>query len=281
MAFACAAALALGGCSRHSSIPGRLAATVNGTEISVPQLQMLLARVGESVKPAAALDGLIDRELLAQKALALKLDHELLVAIALVDAKEDILAQAYVENLLGVSPEDESAVSAFYRDNPMLFEQRRIYRVFELAASVPQPRMAELKQLAGRAHGLQEIAAWLKAHNLPFNAGGVTKGSEQLAPQLLARLAAMREGQIVVMEVAGGASVVQLLDAQLAPLAREAAAPMIEQLLRARRRAEIAAREQKVLRSKATIEYMVDLGQPRASAPAKPPVLADTLAPFL
>jgi len=283
--LACIAALALGACSRHASAPARVAAKVNDTEISVPRFQMFLARfglqLGGNVKPATVLDGLIDRELLAQRALALKLDQELSVASALADAKDEILAQAYVENLIGISPEDESAVTAFYRDNPTLFEQRRVYRVFELAASVPQARIAELKQRAARAHGLYEIAAWLKAQNLPYNAGGVTKGSEQIAPQLLARLATMHEGQIQVMEVPGGASVVQLLDAQPAPLTREAAAPMIEQLLRARRRAEIAQREQKHLRSKATIEYMVDLGQPRASAPAKPPLLADTLAPFV
>jgi hypothetical protein len=91
----------------------------------------------------------------------------------------------------------------------------------------------------------------------------------------------MQEGQIQLMEVPGGISILQLLAADPAPLSREAAAPMIEQFLRARRRVEIAEREQKHLRSKATIEYMVDVGQPRASAPAKPAVPADTLAPFL
>jgi EpsD family peptidyl-prolyl cis-trans isomerase len=152
------------------------------------------------------------------------------------------------------------AVTAFYSENRPLFEQRRIYRVFELAVIASPDSVAALKARAKRAQGLHELAAWLKKRNVAFNAGGVTKASEQLSPQLLSRLVSMQDGQIEVMEVPGGASVVQLVQSDPAPLSPEAAAPMIEQLLRARKRAELAERERQYLRSKASIEYVVDLG---------------------
>jgi EpsD family peptidyl-prolyl cis-trans isomerase len=269
------ALLVLAACSRHEpSVPTRVAAKVNGTEISVPHFQLLFARVAaqmaEKPNPAVLMDGLIDRELLAQKAVELKLDRDVPVALALADAKADILAQAYLENHVGWSSEDQSAVTAFYDEHPALFEQRRIYRVFELAVIAPADSVAALKERARRARGLHEVAAWLKNQNLPFEAGGVTKASEQLAPHLLSRLASMEDGQIEVLEVPGGASVLQLLQSDGAPLSRDAAAPTIERLLRLRKRAEASERERKYLRSKASIEYVVDLGRPRPPAQGQP-----------
>jgi EpsD family peptidyl-prolyl cis-trans isomerase len=252
---------------------------VNGAEISVPHFQVVFARVAaqraEKTDPAVLMDSLIDRELLAQKGLELKLDRDVAVAVALADAKADILAQAYLDNHVGSSSEDQGAVTAFYNEHPALFEQRRLYRVFELAVNAPPDSVAALKEHATRAHGLHEVAAWLKKQHLPFQAGGVTKASEQLAPQLLARLASMEDGQIEVLEVPGGASVVQLLHSEAAPLSRDAAAPMIEQLLRARKRADVSERERKYLRAKASIEYVVDLGRPRPPAQAQPLAGAD------
>jgi hypothetical protein len=70
-----------------------------------------------------------------------------------------------------------------------------------------------------------------------------------------------------VIEVPGGASIIQLVQSESAPLSQEQAAPMIEQLLRARKQAEIADREIKALRSSASIQYVVDLG-PRATQQA-------------
>lgn len=134
--------------------------------------------------------------------------------------------------------------------------------------------MPELKRRAAHAHDLFQVVAWLKAERLPYNLGAVAKASEQLAPPLLSRLEPMREGEIAVMETAGGVSVLQLLQSDPAPLTREAAAPMIEQVLRARRQAQVAEQERKYLRSKAAIEYVVDLGghstQQAKSTPATP-----------
>jgi EpsD family peptidyl-prolyl cis-trans isomerase len=258
----------LAACSRSPAPATRPAVRVNGEEISVQQFQLassVAAQMAQAVAPAALMESLIDRKLLAQNAQALKLDHKLQVALIVDEAREQILAEAYLENLAHWSMADESEVAKFYDQNRTLFEARRIYRVVELAFQASPQQLRELNGRVRRARGLHEVAAWLKERNLPYNIGGVAKASEQLAPRLLARLESMHEGDLAVVDAQGGASVVQLLQSDPAPLSREAAAPVIEQALRARKRAELAERERKFLRSKAKIEYVVDLRPPKTA----------------
>ena len=68
----------------------------------------------------------------------------------------------------------------------------------------------------------------------------------------------MKEGDIAVFTTALGASVVQLVQAQDAPLTEEQAAPLIEQFLAGRKKLELAAAEVKRLRELASIEYVGD-----------------------
>jgi EpsD family peptidyl-prolyl cis-trans isomerase len=254
-------ALALSACGTRPD----LAATVNGRGISVEQFRQALAQAGSAALPASGprqlLDGMIDRELLVEKAEQLKLDRSLPVAQAIEAARANILAQVYVEHSLGTRPSRSQEVSAFYDDHAALFAGRRIYRLFELAIIAPEDRIADIRQRVVHARGLYEIAEWLKSQNLAFNAGGVTRSSEYLAPALLQQVSGMKEGQVAIIEVPGGASIVQLIHSEHAPLSRDQAAPMIEELLRARRRLEVAEREVKFLRGRAAIEYAVDLGE--------------------
>jgi EpsD family peptidyl-prolyl cis-trans isomerase len=276
MVLSLALLLLVPACSRHDSLP---VAKVNGAELSLARYRLLLAAAGEQAghksTPAEVMDRMIDRELFAQVARARKLEREPGVAIALEEAKDEILAQAYVQSLATPAADDAAAVSAFYDQHPELFARRRVFRVFELAVGVPDEGMAALSQLARQTRNVSEVAAWARKEHLPFNAGGITKGSERIAPQLLARLESMREGDIAVMAVPGGASVVQLLQSEPAPLSREEAAPMIRQLLQAGKSAEVAERERQQLRASASIEVLVDVHGRRAvqraeaSAPAE------------
>jgi EpsD family peptidyl-prolyl cis-trans isomerase len=271
----------LASCSRSEPERyARVAAKVNGEEISVPRFQWLRARAEvvpvQNVDPGRLMDGLIDRVLFAQKAAKLELDRHGVVPVAIEEARTEILALAYIENMLRHTRADASEVKAFYLDHPELFEQRRIFRVFELAVILPPRHIGVLKERAKRARGLHEIAEWLKSQELAFNVGGVTKPSEQIGSELLTSLTQMKDGEIQVIEVQGGASVLQLVQSEAAPLTLETAAPMIEELLRARKREEIAAQESKYLRSVASIDYLIDLGQPsRASQVSQVPAAVE------
>ncbi len=259
------ATLLTAACSPGGPAPQpRVAAKVNGEDISVPRVQLLLSR--RSAEPAregdaaAMMEGLVDRVLFAQKAAKLELDRRGIVPIAIDEARTDILAQAYIEKMLEREHADAAAIKAFYAENRAFFDKRRIFRLFELSVGAPAERLPAIRARAERARSLAEVAGWLKSQGLAYNVGGTTKPSEQVPMPLLEVLNGMRNGEIRVVPLPAGASLVQLVQSDPAPLSLEEAEPMVHAMLRARKRAEIAERERKYLRSVASIEYVVDFG---------------------
>ncbi len=256
-------------CSRDEP-RARIAARVNGEDISIDRLRQTLARAnlsmaGRSPGPALLMEREIDRELLAQKARRIHLNRDRGVAAAIDSATTDILAQAYVERALGWPRDDVRRRSAYYREHPALFAERRVFHVFELTAIAPDRRLADIRRRAARARGLHELAAWLKAEGLAYAAGGAAKATEELEPELHDMLSSMKDGQIAVLPAPAGAAIFQLLRSESAPLSEADAAPTIEALLRAQHRAEVAERELRQLRMSAKIQYLVDFEGPNAA----------------
>ncbi|MFL6566123.1 MAG: EpsD family peptidyl-prolyl cis-trans isomerase [Burkholderiales bacterium] len=242
----------LTGCERASAFkPGTqvVLAKVNGVEIS--------ARDSSGTQ---ALEKIIDRELLVQKALAAGLDRDPQVVQQIDHARRSLLAQAYLDRAAAALPRSTAEeVRAFYTENPALFGERRIYRLRELAVSVPAELVEVLRAEAARASDLDEVAAWLQARNARFTIVTLTQPAEQVPLAQLPQLARMKEGDIAVFPAPPGVSVVQLVEAQEAPLSEQQAAPLIEQFLVARKRMELAAAEVRRLRDGARIEYVGDV----------------------
>jgi len=239
------------------------AAKVNGTEISVYQVRTagsaLGAAAGSPSSVAQALEKVIDRELLVQKALAAKLERDPQVQQSIENARRQVLAQAYLERAAALSAAAGSTrdeVRAFYAENPALFAERRIYRLRELMVAAPAELLDVLRAEAAKARDLDELAIWLRNRGATYSADSVTQPAEQLPLSFLPRLASMKPGEIAVFATPLGASVIQLAQAEDAPLSEPQAAPLIEQFLAGRRRLETAAAEVKRLREVATIEYL-------------------------
>jgi EpsD family peptidyl-prolyl cis-trans isomerase len=243
----------LAGCEQVSSGRGAqpVVAIVNGVEIHA-----------RDAFGAQALEKIIDRELLVQKALAAGLDRDPLVLQSIDNARRQLLAQAYLERAaaaVGKSTLEE--IRGFYADNPALFAERRIYRLHELAVTAPAGMLEVLRAEAARAKDLEEVAAWLRWRNARFTAVSLTQPAEQLPLSQLPQLARMKEGEIAVFASPMGASVVQLVQAEPAPFSEQQAAPVIEQFLAGRKRMELAAAEVRRLRGDARIQYVADLKQ--------------------
>jgi EpsD family peptidyl-prolyl cis-trans isomerase len=255
IALALMVMLAPAGCEKAAADrPAQLAARVNGAEISLAQ-----ARGGSDPAAAQALERVIDRELLVQKALAARLDRAPEVVEAIENARRQVLAQAYLEQSLAAGAgagASRDEVRAFYRENPALFAERRIYRLRELAVSAPAGTVDVLRAEAARGADLEGIAAWLKARNAKYAVDGLTQPAEQLPLAFLPELSRLRPGEVAVFATPGGASVIQLVHAEHAPLSEAQAAPLIEQFLAGRRRLEDAAAEVRRLRELANIEYL-------------------------
>ena len=265
-------AAALGACSRDEP-RARVAARVNGEAISIDRLRHTLAEVTSAEGAAsvsaptasALIEREIDRALLAQKARQIHLERDRLVAAAIDAATTGILAQAYLERALGLSADELRQRAAYYREHPTLFAERRIFYLLELSVAAPESRLAQIRKRAARARGLHEMAAWLKTQGLPYGTGSAQRATEDLAPDTRAKLSTMKDGQIAVVRMPGGASILQLLRSEHAPVSEADAAAGIDALLLSRRRAEVAERELAHLRRSAKIEYLVDLDGPSAA----------------
>jgi len=234
------------GCQRVETHP--VLAKVNGAEILA----------GEAAS-RQGLEHVIDRELLAQKALEAGLERDPMVAQSLEGARRQILAQAWLERrAAGGAAAGPEEVRAFYGENPALFGERRIYRLRELAVSAPSDLVDVLRGETRAAGDLEEVAAWLRLRNASFRPGSSVQPAEQLPLSYLPRLAQMKEGEIAVFDAPSGATVVQLVQAQDAPLSEREAAPLIERFLAGRKRLELAEAEVRRLREVARIEYLAD-----------------------
>ncbi|HEX2197435.1 MAG TPA: EpsD family peptidyl-prolyl cis-trans isomerase [Burkholderiales bacterium] len=227
---------------------GLVVARVNGVEISALH----------AASPQA-LESVIDRELLVQKALEAGLERDPQVALSIEHARRQVLAQAWIERHAGAAAQaTPEEVRRFYAENAALFSERRVYRLQELAVSLPGEMFEALRAEAARTPELAHLAAWLRARNLKFTEIGLTQPAELLPLRYLPQLARMQPGEIAVFAAPSGASVVQLVSAAEAPLGEKQAAPVIERFLAGRKRLEIAAAEAKRLRGSARIEYVGD-----------------------
>ncbi len=153
--------LALVACDRAAADrSGQVVAKVNGVEIS-------LARGAGASGVQPALEKLIDRELLVQRALAAGLERDPEVAESLDAARRQVLAQAYLDRLsrLARKPSREE-VRAFYAENPELFAERRIYRTRALTVpaggEVNEALRAEVGRAPAQTQPAEEVPlAWL------------------------------------------------------------------------------------------------------------------------
>src|SRR5581483_1166052 len=230
-------ALAAAGCERAAAdrASSQLVARVNGVEISA-------------------------RELRAAGATGLERDPQ--VAADIDNARREVLAQAYVERAAQArAAPTRDEVHAFYAENPALFAERRIYRTRELVVSANPEMMDVLRGEVARASDLDDVAAWLKSRNARFSIAAQTQPAEEIPLAFLPQLARMGPGELAVFPTPLGASVVQLVYSEGAPLAYEQAAALIENFLAGRKRLAVAQDEVKRLRETARIEYVAQFKQ--------------------
>ncbi|TCJ17928.1 peptidyl-prolyl cis-trans isomerase, EpsD family [Parasulfuritortus cantonensis] len=274
---ACLAAALLSGCGdkKDGKTASQVLAKVNGDEISVHQLNHVLARQPKLANAPEAvrkqvLDKLIDRQLAYQQAMKDELDRTPEVMMAIEEAKYDIIAGAYLRKLsAGQAAPSREEAEKYFNDHPDLFAKRKIYRLRELALPNGLPQAADVKTAVAQGQSLDAIAASLKAQNVPFQARIAVQAAEQLPIDALARLGAAGNGQMVMYEGPQTLSLYQVLESQARPVDLTAALPKINEYLAAQQAAKAASAEMKRLRETAKIEYVGELGQPaEAAAPA-------------
>ena len=272
----------------------QVAAKVNGTELTVHQVNYALQRIPNIDKDqieAASLQvvsNLVDQEVVAQKALADKLDRDPVVVQALDAARRRILAEAWMDRKLGTPAEpSETEVSDYFDRHPELFAKRKIYRLQEIAIKAPKDKHDAIRAQLGVSKTLNDFAEWLKAENYPMKAAQGVKPAEQLPLNILPQLAQMPDGQTMVVNAPDGLMVVMVAGSQVQPVTLEQASPAIAKLLQTQARHKAAKAELDALKAAARIEFVGEFtgagklgaaeAEPAAGAPAAKTIPGDAV----
>ena len=292
IALAAMAATLLAACGQKKDVAptdttgSEAVAKVNGDELTAAQLALALLKQ-RGMRPDAGdaaakqvLDQLIDEQIVAQKAVAAKLDKDPKVVAQIEAARRDILARRFLESAAetAAKPADD-AVRTFYDSRPALFAQRKVYTLQRVDIQAPDDRRTEVDAHVQSLKSPAELTDWLKSQKLAFNTKQEQDAAEQLPPVVLDKVAGMKEGQSMVVPSQSGVSALTLISSASAPKALADARPAIEQFLSNQGRREVIMNLQKTIRDGAKVEYQGRFaalaaasgdGMVPASAPALP-----------
>jgi EpsD family peptidyl-prolyl cis-trans isomerase len=284
---ACLALAVLAACGgKTAADSSEVAAKVNGEPVTVAEINAALPRQrGPQADPAdaagrAMLDRLIETDILAQKAVKAKLDQDPRVLAQIESARRDILARRFVEEVAETGAKPTPAqVRQFFDERPNLFGQRKVFTLQRLDIQVPDDRRTEVDAHVSSLKTSAELTDWLKAQNLKFTSRQEQAASEQIPPQLLEKLVALKDGESTVVPSATGVMAVTRVSAAAAPKTLADARPAIEQFLAMQGKREAIMNLQKTVKDGAQIEYVGRFAPGAASAAgAAPPAPASVSA---
>ena len=216
-------AVTIAGCSPHTGngVDGRVAATVNGVEITQREVNFLYQRTApQGADEAVArnqrrtiLAGLVRAELLAQQATKMKIDQSPDFLLAMHDARRRVLAglaeQEIASTTRQVSPETVKTIIA---NNPNLFAQRKLLVYDEvLMQSVNVPFLESLNASAAKGASLTGLLDMVQAQKIPFRRTTRTLTTDQMEPAIVRILSNARANAPVVARVADKFSMILLL----------------------------------------------------------------------
>ena len=292
-----AAALAAG-CGDKSSSEGKAtqaAARVDGSEITVHQINQVLERQ-QGLKPEQAeaashqvLESLIDQQLAVAKAEEQKLDRDPQVVQMLEATRRSILARTYLEKAAaaGAGTPTTEEIRKYYDEKPALFSQRKVYALQEFTVPATKEQSQALMEQLKATRGPAQFVEVLKASGIKFNANQITQAAEGLPLGIIDPLSKVSDGEALYITGNDGFKALLVVASRSQPVAFEQAKPAIEQYLTAERRRDFAVKEMKALRTAAKVEYLgkfvnkpaVAASTPKSGASALPSASAASQAP--
>ena len=274
-ATAVASVLLLAACTGHKKDATQSAARVDGTEITVHQINYRLQRergLRPEQQEAAShkiLEQLIDEQLLVEKAEKVKMDKEPGAQQAMDAARREVLARAYVEQAAQTVPlPNDAAIHAYFDGNDALFSRRRVYTLQEYLAQLPADKIPALRALVDSGKSPADIEAWFKAQGVPFRAQQTSQPAERIPLNSLKALAAVQDGHGLVASAGNQVHVTYVASSTQAPVAFDKARPAIAQFLMVDSRRKVTEANMAALHTSAKIEYSAPYQALAASGPA-------------
>ena len=216
-------AFTIAGCSPHTGngVDSRVAATVNGVEITQREVNFLYQRTApqgadESVarnQRRTILAGLVRAELLAQQATNMKLDQSPDFLIAMHDARRRVLAGFAEEEIASTAKQVSlETVKTIIANNPNLFAQRKLLVYDEiLIQGVNVPFLQSLNASAAKGASLTALLDMVQAQKIPFRRAVRTLTTDQIEPAIITVLSNARANVPVVIRVEDKFSMILML----------------------------------------------------------------------
>ncbi|RVT90162.1 SurA N-terminal domain-containing protein [Sphingomonas crocodyli] len=260
------ASLSLAGCEDKPD--GQVIATVNGEEITRPELNAILSTVTPDEKQDAktlqnlVLDDMIQKRLLAQAAKEEGLDRSQDYLLRSRAANQALLIDAYGKKLLsGVSKPYDADVEAYMRANPWRFSQRIVYRMDQIRIGLGDFR----PELVDGAARLDDVASRLESQGIAFQRGGITADSATFTKSDFDKINALQPGEVFKVPQAGMMLVSAVVQRQPSPLEGEKALQVARNLLQTEAGRDTLKNRVAALKKSANIEYQPGFAAPKTS----------------
>lgn len=235
-------------------------ATVDGQELTTADLgspaELLETPANGPLPGRASVDSLIDEHLMAQQAESEGLDRDPAVTQALQNARRHVLAEAFAARLEhSRSPPTTADIEDYYRHNPALFSERRLYSlaVFTLDST---GLGTDLLAAIGHTTSVGALGQLLKQHSIRFDLQHLERFADELPIGQLPQYSAASTGDVIVDKDTNGATrLIQIIGIELRPSSFESARPAIQRYLVQRNKAAAVDAYLARARSQARITY--------------------------
>lgn len=257
---ALAAMILLAACNRQPA--GEKAATVNDEIISRDSLALEARNSGTGTDDATAqralLAQVVNRKLLAQEALAQKVQDTPEFKLAEQKARETALVEALMTKLIGDKANPgPAAVKTFIAENPAMFGSREALGLEQIQTSAAAVDAAWLKP----ANSLTDVARILDEHKVPFERGRANADTAAMPPELL-RVLAEHPNEPFAVPQGDKLIISQVVKRQSATVPAEQADMLAAAEIRRRAFQEAAGKAITDARAKAKITYGQDFTPP-------------------
>lgn len=263
--------LLIAGC--HQGQPaGQVIASVNGEEITIPEMNTEARARGLTIGDNPQLrdrllHDLIDRKLLVQLARQQRLDRTPEHLLSERRATEILLTQ----ELLAARNRDQvptpQELAAIIRSNPRAFDGRVGVEVDQILVSAPlSPGLRD--QLNG-AKSLDGVGSLLAASRMPFSRGLEIWDSAVLPAGTTDQLVAAQNQGVVLLPVPEGTIAAHVLSVIARPTPASQREQVARELLQSQRAQTLTKTLLEQARASATIRYQPDFGPGRLAPTAK------------
>jgi len=246
VAFACCAMLVLSGCGddkkkAEKTPTGQVIARVAGDEVTIHELNTerryvnVPATMKDEDVSRGLLEALVERKALVKRATDAGLDRQPNVLLELRRAREQVLAQAYIqEQAASRTPVAKRDIEKFVADNPRMFAEQKVLYLDQVATSNASIT-PELIATLDKAKNLNEVETILDQNSVKHVRRLDSTSTAVMPPELVTQIKNAKADDVLLMRTGDVAYFSVLLSERPQPLTGDDALEMARRTLQARK----------------------------------------------